>query len=109
MAAADDPAPCPQGHDDTVRLLPTIAPDLTPPLDFLPPACLWSFMPANFDPCDPLLPSPGPALDLTVAGTYQYDCAVHGQLMTGTVVVVGAAAAPSQPSTDTMPSPPMGY
>jgi putative FmdB family regulatory protein len=25
MAAADDPAPCPQGHDDTVRLLPTIA------------------------------------------------------------------------------------
>jgi putative FmdB family regulatory protein len=25
MAAADDPAPCPHGHDDTVRLLPTIA------------------------------------------------------------------------------------
>ena len=25
MAAADDPAPCPNGHDDTVRLLPTIA------------------------------------------------------------------------------------
>jgi plastocyanin len=43
------------------------------------------------------------------AGTYQYDCAVHGQLMTGTIVVIGAAAAPSQPSTDTMPSPPMGY
>jgi plastocyanin len=45
----------------------------------------------------------------STAGTYQYDCAVHGQLMTGTIVVVGAAAAPSQPSTDTMPSPPMGY
>jgi putative FmdB family regulatory protein len=25
MAQADDPAPCPHGHDDTVRLLPTIA------------------------------------------------------------------------------------
>jgi putative FmdB family regulatory protein len=25
MAQADDPAPCPNGHDDTVRLLPTIA------------------------------------------------------------------------------------
>lgn len=25
MAAADDPAPCPNGHDDTVRLLPTVA------------------------------------------------------------------------------------
>jgi len=45
----------------------------------------------------------------STAGTYQYDCAVHGQLMTGTIVVVGAAAAPSQPSTDTMPSTPTGY
>ena len=25
MAHADDPAPCPAGHHDTVRLLPTIA------------------------------------------------------------------------------------
>jgi putative FmdB family regulatory protein len=25
MAQADDPASCPNGHDDTVRLLPTIA------------------------------------------------------------------------------------
>ena len=25
MAAADDPAPCPNGHTDTVRLLPTVA------------------------------------------------------------------------------------
>jgi putative FmdB family regulatory protein len=25
MARADEPAPCPNGHDDTVRLLPTIA------------------------------------------------------------------------------------
>ncbi len=24
MARADDPAPCPHGHDDTVRLLPTV-------------------------------------------------------------------------------------
>ncbi|MGZ4649870.1 MAG: FmdB family zinc ribbon protein [Kineosporiaceae bacterium] len=24
MAQADEPAPCPQGHDDTVRLLPTV-------------------------------------------------------------------------------------
>ncbi len=25
MAEADAPAPCPNGHDDTVRLLPTVA------------------------------------------------------------------------------------
>jgi putative FmdB family regulatory protein len=25
MARANDPAPCPAGHDDTVRLLPTVA------------------------------------------------------------------------------------
>jgi putative FmdB family regulatory protein len=25
MAHIDDPAPCPDGHDDTVRLLPTVA------------------------------------------------------------------------------------
>jgi len=25
MARIDDPAPCPAGHDDTVRLLPTVA------------------------------------------------------------------------------------
>jgi putative FmdB family regulatory protein len=25
MSRADDPAPCPNGHDDTVRLLPAIA------------------------------------------------------------------------------------
>jgi putative FmdB family regulatory protein len=25
MAHADDPAPCPFGHDDTVRLLPTVS------------------------------------------------------------------------------------
>ena len=28
-------------------------------------------------------------------GTYQYDCAVHGQLMTGTIVVLPAAATTS--------------
>jgi plastocyanin len=27
------------------------------------------------------------AVTFTAAGTYQYDCAVHGQLMTGTIVV----------------------
>lgn len=25
MAASDDPAPCPEGHDDTVKLLSTVA------------------------------------------------------------------------------------
>ena len=28
----------------------------------------------------------------TAPGTYHYDCAVHGQLMTGTIVVLAAAA-----------------
>jgi plastocyanin len=28
----------------------------------------------------------------TAPGTYQYDCAVHGQLMTGRIVVLAAAA-----------------
>jgi plastocyanin len=45
----------------------------------------------------------------TTAGIYQYDCAVHGQLMTGTIVVIGGAGSLSPPSTDTMPSQPMGY
>jgi lytic cellulose monooxygenase (C4-dehydrogenating) len=27
----------------------------------------------------------------TAPGTYQYDCAVHGQMMTGTIVVLAAA------------------
>jgi plastocyanin len=38
----------------------------------------------------------------TAPGRYQYDCAVHGQLMTGTIVVLsptaaGAAAVPTYP------------
>jgi plastocyanin len=45
----------------------------------------------------------------TTAGTYQYDCAVHGQLMTGMIVVVGTGDSVSPPSTDTMASPPTGY
>lgn len=45
----------------------------------------------------------------TTAGSYQYDCAVHGQLMTGKIVVMAAAASPSQPSTAPMPSGPTGY
>jgi hypothetical protein len=36
------------------------------------------------------------------AGTYQYDCAVHGQMMTGTIVVL-AAVGSSSGSTATPP------
>jgi plastocyanin len=48
----------------------------------------------------------------TAPGTYQYDCAVHGQMMTGTIVVAAAPQAPSMtpatpPSTPATPSP--GY
>jgi plastocyanin len=48
----------------------------------------------------------------TAPGTYQYDCAVHGQMMTGHIVVLAAAAAsptraPTQAPTPT-PLPP-GY
>jgi plastocyanin len=32
----------------------------------------------------------------TAPGTYQYDCAVHGQLMTGRIVVLAAAATTSR-------------
>jgi plastocyanin len=39
----------------------------------------------------------------TAPGTYQYDCAVHGQMMTGTIVVQAAAATPSM--TPATPSP----
>jgi plastocyanin len=45
----------------------------------------------------------------TTAGTYQYDCAVHGQLMTGTIVVMAAGGSASQPSSPSMPSAPSGY
>jgi plastocyanin len=31
----------------------------------------------------------------TAAGSYPYDCAVHGQMMTGTIVVMAAAGSPS--------------
>ena len=31
----------------------------------------------------------------TAPGTYQYDCAVHGQLMTGRIVVLAAPATPT--------------
>ena len=40
-------------------------------------------------------------LPVTMPGSYQYDCAVHGQLMTGTIVVVDTASL--QPPPDTMP------
>jgi len=47
-------------------------------------------------------------------GTYQYDCAVHGQMMTGRIVVLAASASSSSgmaaPSAPTpMPPPPTGY
>jgi len=41
----------------------------------------------------------------TAPGTYQYDCAVHGQLMTGTIVVLAAAATTSPSGTATAPAP----
>jgi plastocyanin len=31
----------------------------------------------------------------TAPGTYQYDCAVHGQMMTGRIVVLAASASSS--------------
>jgi plastocyanin len=33
----------------------------------------------------------------TAPGTYQYDCEVHGQLMTGRIVVLAAPATPTAP------------
>lgn len=48
----------------------------------------------------------------TTPGTYQYDCAVHGPLMTGTIVVLAAAAAAPAPSPSPTPKPtplPPGY
>jgi plastocyanin len=45
----------------------------------------------------------------TTPGSYQYDCAVHGQLMTGTIVVMAATGSASQPSMPSMPSGPTGY
>jgi plastocyanin len=48
----------------------------------------------------------------TTPGSYQYDCAVHGTLMTGTIVVMAASGSSSTPTPSTpspsMPSPP-GY
>jgi hypothetical protein len=49
----------------------------------------------------------------TAPGTYQYDCAVHGQMMTGTIVVLAAATSPPvMPPPSTPPPstpPPTGY
>jgi plastocyanin len=40
-----------------------------------------------------VLQGPGNTYDFTFTtpGTYQYDCVIHGQLMTGTIVVLEAA------------------
>ena len=47
----------------------------------------------------------------TAPGTYQYDCAVHGQMMTGTVVVLAAATSSADPApvTPAPSTPPPGY
>jgi plastocyanin len=37
------------------------------------------------------------------AGTYQYDCAVHGKMMTGTIVVQAAANSSPSPGGPTYP------
>jgi plastocyanin len=42
----------------------------------------------------------------TAPGTYQYDCAIHGQLMTGSIVVLAAAATTSPSDTATAPATP---
>ena len=42
----------------------------------------------------------------TAPGTCQYDCAVHGQLMTGTIVVLAAAGTTSPSGTATAPATP---
>ena len=42
----------------------------------------------------------------TAPGTYQYDCAVHGQMMTGTIVVLAAASAAPSMTPATTPSTP---
>jgi plastocyanin len=41
------------------------------------------------------------AFKFTAPGTYQYECAVHGAMMTGTIVVRGAAAAAPAPAPPT--------
>jgi plastocyanin len=43
-------------------------------------------------------------------GTYHYNCAVHGNLMTGTIVVVAATAGTPSPTPTPTPTPlPPGY
>ncbi len=47
-------------------------------------------------------------------GTYQYDCAVHGQMMTGRIVVLASSASSASGMTDSSapmstPPPPTGY
>ena len=42
----------------------------------------------------------------TAPGTYQYDCAVHGTMMTGTIVVVAAGGTPSDSTTASPPATP---
>jgi len=46
------------------------------------------------------------ALTFAAAGTFNYDCAVHGSAMQGTVVVQAATPAPTQPPTPQPTAPP---
>jgi plastocyanin len=45
----------------------------------------------------------------TAAGSYEYDCAFHGELMTGTIVVLAATDSATQAPSTPMPSVPSGY
>lgn len=48
----------------------------------------------------------------TAPGTYQYDCAVHGTMMTGTIVVMAVSGSSSTPPPSMPPPsmpPPSGY
>ena len=53
-----------------------------------------------------LSPGQSGSLTFTVAGAFNYDCAIHGSAMQGTVVVQAATPAPTQPPTPQPTIPP---